>query len=98
MNSFENIAQINNIQLQKLPQLARVCDAASMFNEKKLNWLKIIGITLIVLTSYELISIIADYSSGKLEFWPFGAEIGAGLIIWLGIFLIKKGNKQKNKI
>jgi hypothetical protein len=42
--------------------------------------------------------IIADYSSGKLEFWPFGAEIGAGLIIWLGVFLIWRGNRQKSKL
>lgn len=63
-----------------------------------MNWLKIIGIVLIVLAGYEMLQIIADYSSGKLQFWPFGAEVGAGLIIWLGIFLIRRGNHQKSKL
>jgi hypothetical protein len=63
-----------------------------------MNWLKIIGIVLIVLACLELLDIIADYSSGKLKFWPFGAEIGAGLIIALGMFLIKRGNRQKGQM
>lgn len=63
-----------------------------------MNWLKIIGIALIVLACLEMLNIISDYLSGKLEFWPFGAEIGAGLTIALGIFLIKRGNRQKNQM
>jgi hypothetical protein len=62
-----------------------------------MNWLKIIGVVLIVMVGYEMLNITADYSSGKLESWPLGAEIGAGLIIWLGIFLIRRGNRQKSK-
>lgn len=62
-----------------------------------MNWLKIVGIILIVSAGYEILHIISDYSSGKLEFWPFGVEVGAGLMIWLGIFLIKRGNRQKTK-
>jgi hypothetical protein len=64
-----------------------------------MNWLKIIGIILILMAGLEMLSIISDYLTGKLEFWPFGAEIGAGLVIWLGIFLIRRGNnQQKNKL
>lgn len=62
-----------------------------------MNWLKIIGIVLIFMAGYGLLDIMADYLSGELAFWPFGAEIGAGLTIWLGIFLIKRGNRQKSK-
>ena len=62
-----------------------------------MNLLKTIGIILIFMACYEMLHIIADYSSGKLGFWPFGAEVGAGLIIWLGIFLIKRGNRNNSK-
>lgn len=40
-----------------------------------MNWLKIIGIVLIGLSCIEMLNIISDYTSGKLEFWPFGAEM-----------------------
>jgi hypothetical protein len=63
-----------------------------------MNWLKIIGIVLIVGACLEMSNIISDYSSGKLEFWPFGADIGAALAIALGIFLIKRGNRQKSQV
>lgn len=62
-----------------------------------MNWLKIIGIILIVFASYGLLKIVSDYLSGEIGFWPVGAEIGSGLVIWLGLFLIKGGNKQKSK-
>jgi uncharacterized membrane protein len=51
-----------------------------------MNGYKITGYILILLAVYEMSKIIGDYSSGKLGFWPFGAEIGAGLIIALGFF------------
>jgi hypothetical protein len=63
-----------------------------------MNWLKIVGIVLIVLACLEMLNIISEYSSGKLEFWPFGAEIGAALMIGLGIFLIKRGRRQKSQM
>jgi hypothetical protein len=63
-----------------------------------MNWLKIIGITLIVLACLEIFNIVSDYSSGKLKFWPFGVEIGAALMIGLGIFLIKRGNRHKSQM
>jgi hypothetical protein len=63
-----------------------------------MNWLKIIGIVLIVLACLEMLNIVSDYSSGKLKFWPFGTEVGAGLMIGLGIFLIKRGNRQKGHV
>jgi hypothetical protein len=63
-----------------------------------MNWLKIIGVVLIVCACLELFNIISDYSSGKLEFWPLGVEIGAGLTIGLGVFLIKRGNRRKSQM
>jgi hypothetical protein len=45
-----------------------------------------------------MLNVISDYLSGKLPFWPFGVEIGAGLTIALGIFLIKRGNRQKSEM
>lgn len=62
-----------------------------------MNWFKIIGIILIFMAASEMLHILSDYASGKLAFWPFGAEIGAGLIVWLGVFLIRRGNRQKDK-
>lgn len=63
-----------------------------------MNWLKIIGIVLIVLVANEMLRIVLEYTSGKMESWPFGVEIGAGLTIWLAIFLIRRGNRQKRKL
>jgi hypothetical protein len=63
-----------------------------------MNGYKVSGYILIFLVAYEMIKIIGDYYSGKLGFWPFGAEIGAGLTIALGIYLIKKGNKHSKKL
>ncbi|MBT1688657.1 hypothetical protein [Dawidia soli] len=60
-----------------------------------MNFLKIMGIVIIVATGLELLRIVTHYSSGNLESWPFGVEIGAAFAIWLGIFLIRRGNKQK---
>jgi hypothetical protein len=62
-----------------------------------MNWFRIVGIVLIVVAVYGMLNVLTDFLSGKLEFWPFGAEIGAGLTIWLGIFMIKRGNRHKNK-
>lgn len=62
-----------------------------------MNWLKIVCIVLIVLAGIEMLKIIVGYLSGKLEFWPFGVEVGAGLIVWLGIFLIRRGNRNRRQ-
>lgn len=45
-----------------------------------MNLLKIIGIALIIMSAVGLLNVMADYSSGKIGFWPFGVEIGAGLL------------------
>jgi hypothetical protein len=63
-----------------------------------MNWYKIIGIILIVMACSEMLSITIDYTTGKMKFWPFGAEIGAILIIWLGVFLVRRGARPKNKL
>jgi len=58
------------------------------------NWKTILGGILIFGASSELLSIMNDYRSGKLEFWPFGVEIGAGLLILGGMWLLKSGLKK----
>lgn len=58
------------------------------------NWKTILGALLIFGASAEFMSIVRDYRSGELEFWPFGADIGAILAIALGVFLIKKGRRK----
>jgi len=60
-----------------------------------MNWKIIVGILLIIGALKEMLSIINDYRSGKLGFWPFGADIGCVALIILGIYLIRKGQKQK---
>lgn len=60
-----------------------------------MNWKIIVGILLIIGAVKEIFTIIIDYRSGKLSFWPFGADIGCIAMIILGIYLIRKGQKQK---
>ena len=62
-----------------------------------MNWLSIMGIIFITMACIELVRIIADYATGKLAFWPFGAEVGAALFIWLGVFLVRKGRRRQGK-
>jgi hypothetical protein len=61
-----------------------------------LNWSKIIGFSLIAMAMYEMMKLIVAYASGKMEFWPSGVEIGAALIIALGVFLVRRGNRSKS--
>jgi len=60
-----------------------------------MNWKLIVGVLLIIGALKELFSIIIDYRSGKLPFWPFGADVGCALLIALGIYLVQKGQSQK---
>ena len=57
----------------------------------------IIGVLLIIGALKEIISIIIDYSSGRLGFWPFGADIGCVVLVIAGIYLIRKGQQQKKQ-
>lgn len=63
-----------------------------------MNWKIIVGALLIFGALKELFSIIADYHSGKLEFWPFGADIGCVALVALGSYLIWKGRKEKKAL
>ena len=63
-----------------------------------MNWKIIVGALLIIGALKELISIIFDYRSGKLAFWPFGADLGCITLIIAGIYLIRQGQKQKKQI
>jgi len=63
-----------------------------------MNWKIIVGTLLIFGSFRELSSLISDYRSGKMAFWPFGADIGCVLVIALGIYLINKGRKEKGRL
>jgi hypothetical protein len=63
-----------------------------------MNWKIVVGVLLIIGASKEMISIIIDYRSGKLNFWPLGADIACIGMIALGIYLIRKGQKQKKQL
>jgi hypothetical protein len=63
-----------------------------------MNWLKIVGVLLVFMAGLEMLRIITDYSSGKLKFWPFGADVGAMLMICLGIYLFRRGARKKSKV
>lgn len=60
-----------------------------------LNWKTLLGVLFIYSATSEIVNIFIDYKNGKLDHWPFGVEIGAVLVIALGVFLIKKGLKKK---
>jgi hypothetical protein len=60
-----------------------------------MNWKIVVGGLLIFGAVREMLSIISDYRSGKLEFWPFGAEIGCVAFVALGVYLIRKGQREK---
>jgi hypothetical protein len=62
-----------------------------------MNWKIILGALLIFGALKEMTSIIIDYRSGKLEFWPFGADIGCIALVIAGIYLIRKGQTQKRQ-
>ncbi len=49
-------------------------------------------------TVSEMYAILKDYYTGKLNFWPFGVEIAAIIMVGLGIYLIKKGINKRNSI
>jgi hypothetical protein len=63
-----------------------------------MNWKIILGVLIIFTAIKELLSIIIDYRSGKLAFWPFGADIGCIAMIILGIYLIRKGQMKRNQL
>jgi len=62
------------------------------------NWKIVLGGILIFGASSELFRIINDYRTGVLEYWPFGADIGAILLILGGGWLVKSGLKNKSNI
>jgi len=63
-----------------------------------MNWKIIVGVLLIFGALKEMTSIIIDYRSGTLAFWPLGADIGCVALLVTGIYLIRKGQKQKKQL
>jgi hypothetical protein len=60
-----------------------------------MNWKIVVGALLIIGALREMTSIVTDYRSGKLNFWPFGADIGCIALVALGVYLIRKGQREK---
>lgn len=58
------------------------------------NWKTVVGAILILGACSELLSVINNYRLGVLQYWPFGVEIGAVLVILGGAWLIKSGIKN----
>ncbi|MES2656653.1 MAG: hypothetical protein V4620_13745 [Bacteroidota bacterium] len=57
---------------------------------------KIIGGSLLFFAGFkQLASIILDYTSGTIAFWPFGAEITCIGFMIGGIYIIRQGLKQR---
>lgn len=63
-----------------------------------MSWKIIVGAILIFGALKEMLSIINNYRSGKLETWPFGADIGCAALVGLGVYLILKGQKEKRAL
>ena len=63
-----------------------------------MNWKIVVGALLIFGALKEMLSIIMDYRSGKLEFWPFGADGGCVALVALGTYLIRKGQKERRAL
>ena len=75
----------------------RVYGNANQTSKNIMNWKIILGALLILGGLKEMTSIIIDYRLGKLDFWPFGAEIGCIALVIAGIYLIRKGQKPKKQ-
>ena len=60
-----------------------------------MDWKIALGLLIAIGSLSEMLSIINDYSSGKLDFWPFGVKIGFVAMMALAIYLIRKGEKEK---
>ena len=58
----------------------------------------IVGSILILGSLKEIISIVINYRLGKLEFWPFGADIGCITLVIAGIYLMRKGQEQRKQL
>jgi hypothetical protein len=63
-----------------------------------MNWKIIVGALLVFGGFKEMASIIIDYRSGKLGFWPFGADIDTITLVIVGVYLIRKGQRQKKQL
>ncbi|HEU0136340.1 MAG TPA: hypothetical protein VFQ50_03540, partial [Flavobacterium sp.] len=61
-----------------------------------MNWKIILGWVLIFGWLSEMLTIIADYSSGILKFWPLGADIACVAMIGFGAYVVYIGRKPTN--
>lgn len=62
-----------------------------------INWKTILGAVLIAGAITEFLTVLKDYKSGALEFWPSGVEIGFLFLLLAGGWLIKSGMKKKQQ-
>ncbi len=66
--------------------------------QKGVNGYKILGVLIVFGSLREMFSIYSDYRSGKLGFWPFGAELACLAFCLLGIYLYRKGGRSKHRL
>ena len=63
-----------------------------------MNWKIIVGVLLIIGAAKEFISVLADYRSDRLNFWPGGIEIALVALMFGGILLVRKGRQERNRL
>lgn len=61
-----------------------------------MNWKLLFGVFCIIGGAKEFISMVMDYHSGKLKFWPFGADITTLAMFAFGVYLVL-GEWKKRK-
>ena len=79
-----------------LRRIAKPPLTSPKFDFLLMDWKIIIGILLIFGAVNEMYSIISDYQSGKISFWPFGADFGCIAVVIGSIYLLRKGLKERS--
>jgi hypothetical protein len=59
-----------------------------------MNWKKLLAFILVFGAVSELLTVVADYRSGKLDSWLIGVEIGFILIVAVAVALWRSGAKK----
>ena len=52
---------------------------------------------MIVVALAELLRVVDRYRSEALTGWPIGVEIGVAVIAGLGVFLVRKGLRERRR-
>ena len=60
-----------------------------------MNWRALVGLAFLIAGMMKLYSLISGQAAGKLSADPIYAEIGCGVWMAVGVFLIIQGLKKK---